>query len=148
MASPRRRSTHTPGAGRWRCLVRAEESESLAFQWAVHVLQGRIAEPRAEKDIAVAAGHQHRSIGRHGLHRALPHELQAIPQGIVQSLVVQCVARTFVGGRETFDRGWTTATRWTRGNTSAFGRGTMDSPFRGKDMDDAIAAIPATPGDH
>ncbi len=35
----------------------------------------------------MVAGHQHRTIRRHRLHRALPHELQAVLQGIVQGLV-------------------------------------------------------------
>ena len=34
------------------------------------------------------------------------------------------------------------------GTHPAFGQGPMDSPFRGNDIDDAIAAIPATPGFH
>lgn len=47
----------------------------------------RVTQSGAGKDIAVVAGHQNRTVGRHRLYCALPSQLQTVPHGVVQDLV-------------------------------------------------------------
>lgn len=59
--------------------IGAEELETLTVQWSINASQGRVAQPRTEKDIAVVAGDQNRPVGRHSLNRALPGYFESVP---------------------------------------------------------------------
>ena len=98
------------GAGCRQYLIGIEGPEPLAFQRAINVFQGRIAQCRTEKDVAVIAGDQDRAVERHRLNRALPSQLQTVPQGVVQSSrrprCCRCNAGPETGSTTATDLGW------------------------------------------